>query len=97
MLTTTVTFADLSTVYEHLGLTSDEVEWFDQTAWNNISYGDAFATLVGCRHALDRMVEAYESYHTTVITNKSMTRESFSAKFWELADTNDFQYINLEF
>lgn len=90
-LTTTVTFADLSTVYEHLGLTSDEVEWFDQ--WqDDISHGDAFATLVGCRHALDRMVEAYESYHT-----KSMTRESFSAKFWELADTNDFQYINLEF
>jgi len=37
----------------------------------------------------------YEDYHKNVIANKSMTREDFAKKFWEIVD--DADYINLEF
>jgi hypothetical protein len=41
------------------------------------------------------MLEAYEHYHQKVIANKSMTRDDFANKFWEIVD--DADYINLEF
>jgi len=91
---TTVTFVNLSDIYDHLGLTNAEVEWISDSGFDCVSYGDAFATLIGNRYALDCMVEAYERYHKNVIANKSMTKQGFCDKFWEVVDSND--YINLE-
>ena len=93
--TTTVTLVNISDVYDHLGLTNDEVDFIADNAWTGVSYGDAMFTLVGNVYALDRMVEAYEDYHLTVIVNKSMTRDDFANKFWEIVGEAD--YINLEF
>ena len=92
--TTTVTFVNLSDIYDHLELTHQEVEWIADKGFDCVSYGDAFATLIGNRYALDCMVEAYEGYHKYVIANKSMTRDDFCNKFWEVVDSAD--YINLE-
>ena len=93
--TTTVTLVDISDVYDHLGLTDYEVEHIADVAWSNVSYGDAQYTLVGNVFALDQMLEAYEHYHKNVIANKSMTRDDFANKFWEIVGEAD--YINLEF
>lgn len=95
MRKTTVTFVNLSDIYDHLELSHQEVEWIADTGFDCVSYGDAFATLIGNRYALDCMVEAYEHYHKNVIANKSMTRDDFCNKFWEAVDSAD--YINLEF
>jgi len=92
--TTTVTFVNLSDIYDHLELTHQEVEWIADSGFDCVSYGDAFATLIGNRYALDCMVEAYEGYHKNVIANKSMTKQGFCDKFWEVVDSGD--YINLE-
>ena len=92
--TTTVTLVNISDIYTHLKLTDQEVEWIDGMAWNNVSYGDANYTLIGNVFALDCMLEAYEDYHRNVIANKSMTRDDFANKFWEIVD--DADYINLE-
>ena len=93
--TTTVTLVNISDVYDHLGLTDYEVEHIADVAWSNVSYGDAQYTLVGNVFALDCMLDAYEDYHLTVIVNKSMTRDDFANKFWEIVGESD--YINLEF
>lgn len=93
--TTTVTLVNISDVYDHLGLTDYEVEWIADTAWTDVSFGDANYTLVGNVYALDQMLEAYEDYHKNVIANKSMTRDDFANKFWEITD--DADYINLEY
>ena len=93
--TTTVTFVNLSDIYDHLELTHQEVEWIADSGFDCVSYGDAFATLIGNRYALDCMVEAYEDYHKNIIANKSMTKDDFCNKFWEIVD--DADYINLEF
>ena len=89
-----VTFVNLSDIYDHLQLTNAEVEWIADSGFDCVSYGDAFATLIGNRYALDCMVEAYERYHKNVIANKSMTHADFCQKFWEVVDSAD--YINLE-
>ena len=94
MRKTTVTFVNLSDIYDHLELTHQEVEWIADKGFDCVSYGDSFATLIGNRYALDCMVEAYEDYHKNVIANKSMTRDDFCNKFWEVVDSAD--YINLE-
>lgn len=94
MRKTTVTFVNLSDIYEHLQLTQEEVDWIGDMGFDCVSYGDAFATLIGNRYALDCMVEAYERYHNTIIANKSMTKDDFMRKFWEVVDSEDF--INLE-
>ena len=93
--TMTVTLVNISDVYDHLGLTDYEVEWIADTAWSNVSYGDSNFTLVGNVFALDQMLEAYEHYHKNTIANKSMTRDDFANKFWEIVGEAD--YINLEF
>jgi hypothetical protein len=93
--TVTVTLVNISDVYDHLGLTDYEVEHIADVAWSNVSYGDAQYTLVGNVFALDQMLEAYEHYHKNVIANKSMTRDDFANKFWEIVGEAD--YINLEF
>ena len=93
--TFTVSLVNISDVYDHLGLTDYEVEWIADTAWSNVSYGDSNFTLVGNVYALDRMLDAYEDYHLTAIVNKSMTRDDFANKFWEIVGEAD--YINLEF
>ena len=93
--TFTVSLVNISDVYDHLGLTDYEVEWIADTAWSNVSYGDSNFTLVGNVFALDQMLEAYEHYHKNTIANKSMTRDDFANKFWEIVD--DADYINLEF
>ena len=92
---TTATFVHLSDLYDHLELTNQEVEWIADKAWSNVSFGDATYTLIGNLFALDCMLEAYEDYHKNVIANKSMTRDDFANKFWEVV--NDADYINLEF
>lgn len=94
MRKTTVTFVNVSDIYNHLQLTHDEVKYIDDWGFDCISYGDAFATLISNRYALDCMVEAYEKYHTEVIANKSMTKDDFMRKFWEVVDSECF--INLE-
>ena len=94
MRKTTVTFVNLSDIYDQLELTHQEVEWIADRGFDCVSYGDAFATLIGNRYALDCMVEAYEDYHKNVIANKSMTKQDFCDKFWEVVDSDD--YINLE-
>lgn len=91
---TTVTFVNLSDIYEHLQLTQEEVDWIGDMGFDCVSYGDAPATLIKNRYALDCMVEAYEGYHSTIIANKSMTKDDFMRKFWEVVDSEDF--INLE-
>lgn len=91
---TTATFVHLSDVYDYLELTNQEVEWIADKAWSGVSF-DAAYTLIGNVFALDCMLEAYEDYHKNVIANKSMTREDFAKKFWEIVD--DADYINLEF
>ena len=93
--TTTVTLVNISDVYDHLELTNQEVEWIADKSWSNVSYGDSSYTLVGNVYALDRMLYEYEDYHKNVIANKSMTRDDFANKFWEIVD--DADYINLEF
>ena len=93
--TFTVSLVNISDIYDHLELSNHEVEWIADKAWSNVSYGDSSYTLVGNAFALDCMVEAYEDYHTHVIANKSMTRDDFANKFWEIVD--DADYINLEF
>jgi len=93
--TTTVTFVSISDIYDQLELTNQEVEWIADRAWSNVSYGDSSYTLIGNVFALDCMLEAYEDYHNTVIANKSMTRDDFANKFWEIVDAAD--YIDLEF
>ena len=93
--TFTVSLVNISDIYDHLELTNNEVEWIADRAWSNVSYGDATYTLIGNAFALDCMVEEYESYHKNVIANKSMTRDDFANKFWEVV--NDADYINLEF
>lgn len=92
--TFTVSLVNISDVYDHLGLTDYEVEWIADTAWNDVSYGDSNFTLVGNVFALDRMLDAYENYHKNTIANKSMTRDDFANKFWEIVGEAD--YINLE-
>jgi hypothetical protein len=95
MSKTTVTFVDISDIYDHLQLTDEEVEWIADNAWTGVSYGDAMFTLIGNNYALQCMVDAYEDYHLNVIVNKSMTRDDFANKFWEIVGEND--YINMEF
>lgn len=95
MRKTTVTFVSISDIYDQLELTNQEVEWIADRAWSNVSYGDSSYTLIGNVFALDCMLEAYEDYHNTVIANKSMTRDDFANKFWEIVDAAD--YIDLEF
>ena len=95
MRKTTVTFVNLSDIYDQLELTHQEVEWIADRGFDCVSYGDAFATLIGNRYALDCMVEAYEDYHKNVIANKSMTKDDFIRKYWEVVDSDD--YINLEY
>ena len=95
MRKTTVTFVSISDIYDHLELTNNEVEWIADRAWSNVSYGDSSYTLIGNVFALDCMLEAYEEYHHNVIANKSMTRDDFANKFWEIVDAAD--YIDLEF
>jgi hypothetical protein len=92
---TTKTFMDISDLYAYLGLTDDEIDFFGDNAWTEVSYGDAPFTLITSEYALDRMVDAYEDYHNTVIVNKSMTAEDFRNKFWQLVEKDD--YINLEY
>ena len=92
---TTVTFVSISDIYDQLELTNQEVEWIADRAWSNVSYGDSSYTLIGNVFALDCMLEAYEDYHNTVIANKSMARDDFANKFWEIVDAAD--YIDLEF
>ena len=92
--TVTVSLVNISDIYTHLKLTNQEVEWIDGMAWNNVSYGDAEYTLIGNVFALDCMLDGYEDYHKHVIANKSMTRDDFCDKFWEIV--NDADYINLE-
>ena len=94
MRKTTVTFVNLSDIYDHLELSHQEVEWIADRGFDCVSYGDAFATLIKNPYALDCMVEAYEDYHKNVIANKSMTYADFCQKFWEVVDSDD--YINLE-
>ena len=93
--TVTVTLVNISDVYDHLGLTDYEIDHIANLAWRSNSYGDATYTLVGNVYALDRMLYEYEDYHKNVIANKSMTRDDFANKFWEIVD--DADYINLEF
>ena len=93
--TFTVSLVNISDIYDHMELTHNEVEWIADKSWSNVSYGDSSYTLVGNVFALDSMVEAYEDYHKHVIANKSMTRDDFCNKFWEIVD--DADYINLEF
>jgi hypothetical protein len=95
MSKTTVTCVDISDIYDHLELTNGEVEWIADKAWSNVSYGDATFTLIGNNFALECLLEGYEDYHSCVIANKSMTRDDFIRKFWEIVDEAD--YINLEF
>jgi hypothetical protein len=94
MRKTTVTFVDLSAIYDHLELTHQEVEWIADKGFDCVSFGDTYATLIGNRYALDCMVEAYEDYHRDVIANKSMTKDDFIRKYWEIVGSDD--YINLE-
>jgi hypothetical protein len=77
-----------------MGLTDDEVDFIADNAWNNVSFGDATYTLVGNVYALDQMLDAYEDYHLSPLVNKSMTRDEFANKFWEIVGEAD--YINLE-
>ena len=91
----TVTLVNVADIYDHLGLTDDEVDHIADVAWRNVSYGDSNFTLVGNVYALDQMLDAYEDYHQSVIVNKSMTRDDFANKFWDIVGEAD--YINLEF
>lgn len=93
--TTTVSLVNISDIYDHLELTDDEVDFIADNAWVGVSYGDSSFTLIRNVYALDRMLDAYEDYHLTAIVNKSMTRDDFCDKFWEIVD--DADYINLEF
>ena len=93
--TVTVTLVNISDVYDHLGLTDYEIDHIADSAWTDVSFGDANYTLVGNVYALDQMLDAYEHYHKNVIANKSMTRDDFANKFWEIVGEAD--YINLEF
>ena len=95
MRKTTVTFVSISDIYDQLELTNQEVEWIADKAWSGVSFGDANYTLIGNVFALDCMLDAYEDYHRNVIANKSMTRDDFANKFWEIVDAAD--YIDLEF
>ena len=92
--TFTVSLVNIADIYAHLDLTVPEAQWIDETAWNDVSYGDANYTLVGNVYALDQMLNGYEDYHKNVIANKSMTRDDFANKFWEIVGEAD--YINLE-
>jgi hypothetical protein len=94
MRKTTVTFVDLSSIYDYLELTNEEVEYIADFGFNCVSFGDAYATLIRNHYALDCMVEAYEKYHSEIIANKSMTYIDFCNKFWEVVGSDD--YINLE-
>lgn len=90
----TVTFIDISAIYDQLELSNEEVEWIADVGLKNVSYGDAMFTLIGNVFALDCLLEGYEDYHKNNIANKSMTRDDFANKFWEVVDDND--YVNLE-
>jgi len=92
--TTTVTLVNISDVYDQLELTNQEVEWIADRGFDCVSFGDSQYTLIGNVFALDCMLEAYEDYHRNVIANKSMTRDDFANKFWEIVGEAD--YINLE-
>lgn len=92
--TTTVTLVNVADIYDNMGLTDAEVDFIADNAWNDVSFGDANYTLIGNVFALDCMLDAYEDYHKNVIANKSMTRDDFCDKFWEIVD--DADYINLE-
>lgn len=95
MRKTTVTFVNLSDIYDHLELTNAEVEWIADKAWTGVSFGDASFTLIGNHFALDCMSDAYEDYHKNVIANKSMTQKDFADKFWQVV--GEWDYINMEF
>jgi len=95
MRKTSVTFVNLSDIYDHLGLTEDEIDYIADVALRNVSYGDATYTLIPNNFVLERMVDAYEDYHPSPLINKSMTRDDFMRKFWEVVDSKDF--INVEF
>ena len=93
--TFTVSLVNISDIYDHLELTNQEVEWIADRGFDCVSFGDSSYTLIRNRYALDCMVEAYEDYHKNVIANKSMTKDDFISKYWEVVDNAD--YINLEF
>jgi hypothetical protein len=97
MSTTTLTCIDISDIYNGLELTNDEVEWIADKGFSNISFGDATFTLIGSSFTLECLVEGYENYHSCVIANKSMTRDDFVKKYWQIVDKADAQYVNLEF
>lgn len=82
----TVTFVDLSDVYEHIGFTDDEVHRLMDHAWDDVSHGDAFATLIGNNFALSCILDGYG--------DGRLTEEQIGAKFWEIVGRDD--YINLE-
>ena len=63
----TVTLVNVADIYDHLGLTDDEVDHIADVAWRNVSYGDSNFTLVGNVYALDQMLDAYEHYHKNTI------------------------------
>lgn len=85
-MSTTVSFVNVSKVYRHLDLTNDEIHRIEQDAFYGVSYGDAFATLVGNNFALSCILEGYG--------NGRLTKEEMSTKFWEVVGKDD--YINLE-
>jgi hypothetical protein len=96
MSTTTLTCIDISDIYDGLGLTDYEIEAIADRGFSNVSFGDASFTLVGNRFALECMLDGYELYHLHHIANKSMTRDDFANKYWQIVDAADAQYINLE-
>jgi hypothetical protein len=97
MSTTTLTCIDISDIYNGLELTNDEVEWIADKGFSNISFGDATFTLIPSRFTLECLLDGYEDYHSCVIANKSMTRDDFVKKYWEIVWAADAEYVNLEF
>ena len=90
----TVSFIDLSEVMERLGFEAYEREFIYNTAFNEISWGDASYTLIENNWTLDCIVDYYEAYHRENIANKSMTEQMLRDKFWQIVGEQD--YINME-
>jgi hypothetical protein len=83
-----VSFLDVSNVYAQLHLTDAQIQKVDEQGFQNVSYGDAFATLIGNRYAWECIQSAlFEDF-----TPEEM--KQLREKYWNVVGVDD--YINLE-
>lgn len=95
MRKTTVTFVDISQVYEQLGFSDDMAQHVDAVGFSNVSYGDAFATLIGNRYAWECILDGVRDYH--ILLNRETPEdevEELRAKYWDAVGLDN--YVNVE-